>query len=88
MRAFFSLIASCKPSLLKLQLLIGEDLFPLKLNWLLRLPWHVDRSLPDLLFRFNHQTLPSYEPLALVKRAIPSSLPIRVTELLPRLKDG
>jgi hypothetical protein len=60
----------------------------LNLNWLRRVPWHVDRSLPDLLVRFNNQTLPKYDPLTLVKRSIPSSVPIKVTEILPRLKDG
>lgn len=64
------------------------DIFPLKLTWLLRLPWQVDRSLPDLLWRFNNQTLSAFEPLTLVKRAIPSSAPMTVTEILPRLKDG
>jgi hypothetical protein len=65
------------------------DLFPLKLNWVLRLPtWHTDRSLSDLLWKFNHKTLASYEPMSLVKRAIPASVPMKVTEILPRLKDG
>lgn len=69
-------------------ILFFDNLFPLRLNWLLRLPGRVDRSLPDLLFRFNNQTLPAYEPLTLVKRALPSSVPIKITEILPRLKDG
>jgi hypothetical protein len=69
-------------------ILFFDNLFPLKLNWLVRLPWHADRSLPDFLVKFNNQTLPSYEPLTLVKRAIPSSVPIKITEILPRLKDG
>lgn len=58
------------------------------MNWLLRVPWHVDRSLPDLLWRYNHQALSAYEPLTLVKRAIPKTVPIKITEILPRLKDG
>jgi hypothetical protein len=66
----------------------GKDLFPLKLNWFLNLPWHADRNLPSLLARFNSQTLGTYDPIGLVKRAIPSSIPIKVTEILPRLKDG
>lgn len=65
------------------------DLFPLKLNWVLRLPfWNSDKGLPDLLWRFNHETLASHEPFKLVKRALPASIPIKVTEILPRLKDG
>lgn len=65
------------------------DLFPLKLNWILRLPtWHADRSLTDLLWEFNHKALASYEPMAVLKRAIPKSVPVEITEILPRLKDG
>ncbi len=64
------------------------DLFPLKFNWTLRVPWHVEQSLPELLKRFNAQDLRAFEPIALVKRAIPASVPIKVTEILPRLKDG
>jgi hypothetical protein len=64
------------------------DIFPLKLTWLLRPPWQVERNLPDLLWRFNNQTLSAFEPLTLVKRAIPDSVPMKVTEILPRLKDG
>lgn len=64
------------------------DLFPLKLNWTLRLPWKSEQSLPELLARFNTSTLGTFEPVALVKRAIPDSVPMKVTEILPRLKDG
>jgi hypothetical protein len=28
------------------------------------------------------------DPMSLIKRAIPESVPIKVTEILPRLKDG
>ncbi|KAL3424664.1 hypothetical protein PVAG01_03945 [Phlyctema vagabunda] len=69
-------------------ILFFDGLFPLKLNWALRIPWQAEKSLPELLVRFNNQTLKSYEPMNLVKRAIPSSIPIKVTEILPRLKDG
>ncbi|KAG9248897.1 escape protein-like protein 2 [Calycina marina] len=70
-------------------ILFFDNLFPLKLNWLLRIPWHVDRkNIPDILRRFNSQTLSSYETLNMVKRSIPESAPIKVTEILPRIKDG
>ncbi|KAF4631603.1 hypothetical protein G7Y89_g6525 [Cudoniella acicularis] len=69
-------------------ILFFDNLFPLKLHWILRLPWRNDRSLSDLLWRFNNQKISAYEPMSLLKRAIPDSLPIKVTEILPRLKDG
>jgi hypothetical protein len=60
----------------------------LKLNWALRLPLQSEKNLPDLLWRFNNEKLSALEPMTLVKRAIPESVPIKVTEILPRLKDG
>lgn len=60
----------------------------MKLNWILRLPWQADRSLSDLLWQFNHKALKAYEPITLLKRAIPESIPVKVTEILPRTKDG
>ncbi|KAK0125310.1 mitochondrial escape protein 2 [Cadophora gregata] len=65
-----------------------DNLFPLKLNWMLRVPWHTEKDLPELLARFNNSNLGAFEPVALVKRAIPNSVPMTVTEILPRLKDG
>ncbi|KAJ5050626.1 uncharacterized protein L3040_002502 [Drepanopeziza brunnea f. sp. 'multigermtubi'] len=69
-------------------ILFFDNIFPLKLNWALRLPWKSEQSLPELLTRFNTSSLGTFEPVALVKRAIPSSVPMKVTEILPRLKDG
>ena len=42
----------------------------------------------ELLRRFNTSSNGSLDPIALVKRAIPDDMPIKVTEILPRLKDG
>ena len=64
------------------------DLYPQKLNWALRLPWQSDRSLPDLLQKFNNSSMAPLDPMNLVKRALPETMPIKVTEILPRLKDG
>ncbi|KAK2629273.1 hypothetical protein QTJ16_000093 [Diplocarpon rosae] len=69
-------------------ILFFDNIFPLKLYWTLRLPWAVEKSLPELLTRFNNSTLGTFEPVALIRRAIPNSIPIKVTEILPRLKDG
>lgn len=64
-----------------------QDVFPLKLNWLLSF-WQVERTLPETLWRFNNQALAKYDPLALVKSAMKSVESVKVTEVLPRLKDG
>jgi hypothetical protein len=65
-----------------------QDLFPIRLTWLLRLPGQTEQSIPDLLKKFNNQRFNAFDPIALVKRAIPESVPIKVTEILPRFKDG
>ena len=62
------------------------DVFPLKLRWLLRLPWlHADRSIPDLMKRLNKPYIGPADPMSIIKRAIPENLPIKVTAILPRL---
>lgn len=38
--------------------------------------------------RFENSTLGILDPINMVKRAIPSTAPVKVTEILPRLKDG
>lgn len=88
MKESSSLIVSLLYILLHIKTNKFEDLFPLKLNWLFHLPWQAERSLPELLQRFDHRALPPYDPLSFIKRAIPSSVPIKITEILPRLKDG
>lgn len=42
----------------------------------------------ELLSRFNSASLSFLDPISLVKRAIPKSAPIKVTEIIPRLKEG
>lgn len=44
----------------------------------------------DLLRRFysSGSGSGSLDPIALVKKAIPDDMPLKVTEILPRLKDG
>ncbi|XXG97741.1 hypothetical protein Hte_004051 [Hypoxylon texense] len=66
-----------------------DNLFPLKLSGLLRAPWQSpDRDLSELMKRFENSTLGVLDPINLVKRAIPSTIPVKITEILPRLKDG
>jgi hypothetical protein len=86
MKASYSLTV-CSLTFSRRRTNLQTDLFPLKLNWALKLQ-PFDRNLPDLLHRFNSETLGTFEPISLVKQAIPPSVPIKVTEILPRLKDG
>ncbi|CAG8956475.1 hypothetical protein HYFRA_00003861 [Hymenoscyphus fraxineus] len=69
-------------------ILFFDNVFPLKLRFLLHLPLRGGRNLSDMMWRYNNTALSRYDPLNLVKRAIPESIPLKVTEILPRLKDG
>jgi len=65
------------------------DLFPLRLSSLSRIPWlSPDDDLSGLMKRFQSRSLGIMDPISLVKRAIPSGLPVKVTEIHTRLKDG
>ncbi|KAI0843333.1 RNA12 protein-domain-containing protein [Hypoxylon sp. FL0890] len=66
-----------------------DNLFPLRLSGLLRVPWgSPDQDLSELMKKFENSTLGVLDPINLVKRAIPKTAPVKVTEILPRLKDG
>ena len=70
---------------------IGEDVFPLKLRLLLSLPFFTDpdKSLQRLLDQVHHQrTMPAVDPMAISRKALPDFLPIQITKVLPRLKEG
>ncbi|KAM5355614.1 hypothetical protein ACJ41O_002260 [Fusarium nematophilum] len=69
-------------------ILFFDNIFPLKLSSVLFRPWKTDRDVSDLLQRFESSSLGIMDPIRLVKTAIPDDLPIKVTEILPRLKDG
>lgn len=75
-------------------ILFFDNLFPLKLfygwmNYLLvgRLG-RTDEDLSKLLQRYDKSSLGLANPINLVKRSIPEDGSIKVTELIPRLKDG
>lgn len=75
-------------------ILFYDNLFPLKLfygwmNYLLvgRLG-RTDEDLSKLLQRYDKSSLGFANPINLVKRSIPEDGSIKVTELIPRLKDG
>ncbi|KAF4980928.1 hypothetical protein FZEAL_3173 [Fusarium zealandicum] len=73
-------------------ILFFDNIFPLKLSSFLTSirarPWKTDHEVTDLLKRFESSSLGIMDPIRLVKTAIPEDLPIKVTEILPRLKDG
>lgn len=66
--------------------LFFDNLFPLKLSSILNRAWRTDQDMAQLLQKYENSSLGLMDPIRLVKRAIPNDL--KVTEILPRLKDG
>lgn len=64
------------------------DVFPIKLQWLFRGPWQAERPLEELMKRFHNPTVAAADPISVIRRAIPPDLPLTVTRIAPRLKDG
>lgn len=64
------------------------DLFPLKLGGFLWRPWQGESDLSELLKRFDNSSLGIMDPIKMVRRAISDNLSVKVTEIVPRLKDG
>lgn len=75
-------------------ILFFDNLFPLKLfyGWmghlLLGKLGETDKDLSKLLQKFDKSSLGITNPISLVKRTIPDDGSMKVTELIPRLKDG
>lgn len=70
-------------------ILFVDNLFPLKLSSLLLWrPWKSQNDIPKLIKRFDDSSLGMFDPIGIVKRAIPSTIPIDITEIIPRTKEG
>ena len=73
-------------------ILFFDNLFPLRLSSLMIWrPFQADDDIPGLFRKFEKSSLGSPDPIGLVKRALDAQdghLPITVTEVIPRLKDG
>ena len=48
----------------------------------------VDKFLPRVIGRAQNASIAAAEPEAITERALPKHLPIKVTEVLPRLREG
>ncbi|KAG9770945.1 hypothetical protein KCU88_g6490, partial [Aureobasidium melanogenum] len=67
----------------------AADVFPLKLQWLNRIPFfNAERALTNSLSKVNHPDLALADPSSIIKRALPDKLPLTVTQVLPRLREG
>ena len=64
------------------------DIFPRRLQWLLRGPLSHIQPLESLLKRVNKPEMAAADPLQIVRRAMPQDLPLEVKEVIPRYKEG
>lgn len=69
------------------------DLYPLKFRWLLRLPFlNIEQKVNETLSRsaahFSSEHGNDMDPIGIVRKAIPKDLPITVTQIIPRIKEG
>ncbi|EXJ70091.1 uncharacterized protein A1O5_07164 [Cladophialophora psammophila CBS 110553] len=66
-----------------------DNVFPLKLQWLNRIPYlNPDKFLATSLSKVNQPNLALADPSSIIKRALPENLPLHVTKILPRLREG
>lgn len=66
-----------------------SDVFPLKLQWLNRIPYlNPDKFLATSLQKVNQPGLALADPSSIIKRALPDQMPLKVLEVLPRLREG
>ena len=47
-----------------------------------------DQQLPELLKKYNNPHVAVVDPVNVIKRAIPDKLPIKVTQIIPRFREG
>jgi RNA12 protein/RNA recognition motif. (a.k.a. RRM, RBD, or RNP domain) len=70
-------------------ILFFDNIFPLKLQWLSRIPFfNPDQSLPALLRRVNNPNVALADPTGIVQRALPSTVPLKITDVIPRVREG
>lgn len=67
-------------------ILFFNNIFPLKLQWLLRLPFRDDKSLPELMKRVQSSRLAAANPVKVMARSLPDK--VKVVTVVERLKEG
>ncbi|KAF2671615.1 hypothetical protein BT63DRAFT_452121 [Microthyrium microscopicum] len=66
-----------------------DNVYPLRLAWLFRLPWHSDNDLPTLIEKFNSPSIARTNPRNIIKEHFKEAKPsAEITEVVPRVKEG
>ncbi|KAF2840406.1 hypothetical protein M501DRAFT_1002758 [Patellaria atrata CBS 101060] len=69
-------------------ILFFDNVFPLRLQWLSRLPFQAEAAIPRLLKHLNTTSIPNVDPLKAIEQSNVDKTPLKVMEVLPRLKEG
>lgn len=69
-------------------MLTRSDIFPHRLQWLLRGPLSHIQPLEGLLKRINNPDLAASDPFHIAQRSLPPSLDLEIKEVVPRYKEG
>ncbi|CAG7931783.1 unnamed protein product [Penicillium olsonii] len=69
-------------------LIYVNNIFPHRLQWLLRGPLSHIQPLEGILRRINKPGLAAAEPLRIVERALPEELDLEIKEVVTRYKEG
>ncbi|OCL10324.1 escape protein-like protein 2 [Glonium stellatum] len=69
-------------------ILFFDTVFPLRLQWLLRVPFQVEGKIPGILKRLTSPGVTGADPLKVIEKASEGKASVQVVEVLPRLKEG
>lgn len=69
-------------------ILFFDNIFPLKLQWLMRIPFIEPSSIINAYRRVNSPHIALADPTGIVGRALPANIPIKVLSIQPRIREG
>ena len=69
-------------------ILFFDNIFPLKLQWLTRIPFLDNTTVVNTYRRLNSPHIALADPTGIVDRALPANLPIKIISILPRVREG
>ncbi|OJJ44166.1 hypothetical protein ASPZODRAFT_161257 [Penicilliopsis zonata CBS 506.65] len=69
-------------------LIFVNNIFPPKLQWLLRIPLRGTRSFEDALKRIDRPHIAASDPVSIIRRALPEKLPLEIKDIVPRVHEG
>lgn len=69
-------------------ILFFDNIFPLKLSWLTRIPFIEPSTILSAYSRPNRPHLALADPTGIVDRALPAGVPLKVLSIQPRIREG